>query len=69
MCLWWCEMTKAKNAAISCQCQSCAKIDQLIQLMTTQNELMTKIMDQNSMLLDAVMNDEAEVKDPMRSLD
>ena len=40
-----------------------------MQLMTAQNELMTKIVDQNGVLLDLVLSDESNDKDPMRSLD
>ncbi|NWK74155.1 hypothetical protein HYG93_07605 [Acinetobacter sp. SwsAc6] len=62
-------MAKPKNAITSCQCHSCEKINGLMQLMTAQNELMTKIVDQNGVLLDLVLSDESEDKDPMRSLD
>lgn len=64
-------MAKTKNSTASCDCQCCAKTDALIDLMTTQNQLMTKIMDQNSSLLDVIMSEDADDKepDPYRSLD
>ena len=62
-------MAKAKTSEQLCQCHGCSLQVELIQQMAAQNQLMTKIMDQNSMLIDLIVNEEVEEKDPMRSLD
>lgn len=64
-------MAKIENSSPLCGCQCCVKTNALIDLMTTQNQLITKIMDQNSSLLDVIMNEDADDKepDPHRSLD
>lgn len=64
-------MAKTKDSSAPCGCQCCAKVDALIGLMSTQNQLMTKIMDQNSSLLDVIMSEDADDKEPdhYRSLD
>lgn len=69
-------MAKTKNSEQPCQCHSCSFQVELIQQiaaqtqqMAAQNQLMTKIMDQNSTLIDLIVNEEVEEKDPMRSLD
>ena len=62
-------MAKVKTSEQPCQCHRCSLQVELIQQMAAQNQLMTKIMDQNSMLIDLIVNEEVEEKDPMRSLD
>ncbi|WP_336929976.1 hypothetical protein [Acinetobacter tandoii] len=62
-------MAKTKNSEQSYQCHGCSLQVELIQQMAAQNQLMTKIIDQNSMLIDLIVNEEVEEKDPMRSLD
>ena len=53
-------MAKIGNPSPLCGCQSCVKTNALIVLMTIQNQLMTKIMDQNSSLLDVIMIEDAD---------
>ena len=62
-------MAKTKTSEQPCQCHGCSLQVELIQQIAAQNQLMTKIIDQNSMLIDLIVNEEAEEKDPMRSLD
>lgn len=62
-------MAKTKTSEQPCQGCGCSLQVELIQQMAAQNQLMTKIIDQNSMLIDLIVNEEAEEKDPMRSLD